>query len=273
MSTPLVSVVIPVYNAGRYLSDTINSVLNQSYKEIEILLIDDGSTDNSAEIINSFTKNYSNIKSFSAPSAGRPAVPRNIGIRNASGDFIAFLDADDKWTEDKLEKQVKYLIDNPDCPLVYTASKTFGSVNILSPFYEVLPLPWKAVTTREGLINTGNTITCSSVLARKEFLLKEEGFDEDPKMRVEDYDLWIRLAKYGNFGFLPCITVYYRIHSDQFSGDWETKSERVKYLAKKRNLPLPEYRMVRNKGFLLMMLRNLIHYFSFVYYKISGLTV
>lgn len=270
LQTPLVSVVVPVYNAGQYLGDTINSVLNQTYRNFEIIIVDDGSSDNSVGVIKAFEEKYSNIKLFYAPSAGRPAVPRNIGINNAAGEFIAFLDADDLWTKNKLAAQVDYLLKYSDCPLVYTASKTFGAVNIFSPFYEVLPLPGKGITTRDKLITLGNTITCSSVLARKELLINAGGFDEDPLMRVEDYDLWIRLAEYGDFGFLPCITVHYRVHENQFSGDWDKKNKTVRYLAEKRNLPIPEYRMVRNKGFLLRMIRNLVHLTAAFYYKFRG---
>ncbi len=273
MNNPLVSVIIPVYNSGQYLEETIRSVLNQTYRNFEIILIDDGSTDNSTQIITRFSSEYSNIKALLSPGAGRPAVPRNIGINNASGELVAFLDSDDLWTKNKLSLQVSYLTANPGVPMIYTASKTFGAVNIFSPFYEVLPLPYKAVTTQSGLINIGNTITCSSVLARKEFIIREGGFDEDPQMRVEDYDLWIRLANYGSIGFLPVLSVYYRVHHSQFSGDWETKSARVRYLAQKRNLPIPDYKMIRNKGIVLLLIRNIIHFFASLYYKLMGLSL
>jgi len=268
--TPLVSVVIPVHNAAKYLARTIESVLAQDYNNYEIIVVDDGSSDNSVQIIIEFISKYKNIRLFSSGGAGRPSVPRNIGINNARGEYIAFLDADDLWIKKKLSLQVDYLKIHPNIPLVYTASKTFGAVNIFSPFYEVLPLPHKAFTKRSQLIEKGNSITCSSVLVHKDVLIKEGGFDEDSMLRVEDYDLWMRLASYGDFGFIPCITVYYRIHENQFSGTWDEKSERVRYLAEKRGLPIPEYKMIRNRGFILMMIRNLIHLVFSTYYSVRG---
>lgn len=267
---PLVSVVIPVYNSAKYITETILSVLRQTYKNVEILAIDDASTDNSVEVIKSLAEKNSNLRLFHSPGAGRPSVPRNIGINNARGEFIAFLDSDDIWQDNKLAVQVDFLRQHPQIPLVYTASKTFGSVSIFSPFYEVLPLPSKAFITRKEFIERGNSITCSSVLTRRELLLKENGFDEDPEMRVEDYDLWIRLSSCGDFGFIPAITVHYRIHENQFSGNWKEKSERLRYLAEKRGLPIAEYKMIRNKGFMLLLIRNMIHFLFSLYYKIRG---
>ena len=156
---------------------------------------------------------------------------------------------------------------------VYSMSVTFGDVNLLSPFYEVLPLLHKAAVTRGDLLSKGNSITCSSVLIKSEFLKKVNGFDEDPKLKaVEDYDLWLRLSELGKFGFIPRIHTYYRVHSSQSSSDWETKQKRLEYLSKKRNIVLPKYRFYRNKSFPIRIARNCIHFLTFLYVRFLSLS-
>jgi len=147
-------------------------------------------------------------------------------------------------------------------------SVTFGNVTLFSPNYEVLPLLHKAVKTGNDLLIIGNSITCSSVLVKKEALQKVNGFDEDERLKaVEDYDLWIKLSKLGTFGFIPRILTHYRIHSTQSSADWQTKQERLKYLSDKRNLNLPVYKYYRNKGLFFLLIRNFIHYSTYLYVK------
>ena len=110
MNEPLVSIITPVYNAERFLSDTIKSVQNQTYKNWEILLIDDCSKDNSAQIIKEFLKYDNRIKYIKLKKNSGASVSRNEGIRNAKGRFIAFVDSDDVWKPEKLEIQIKYML-------------------------------------------------------------------------------------------------------------------------------------------------------------------
>lgn len=105
----LISVIIPVYNGDRYLAETIESVLGQTYSPIEIIVVDDGSTDRSAEI----AKSYAEIDYIYQSNQG-VSVARNNGIAAANGEFIAFIDADDVWTSDKLSVQIDLLLNNPD---------------------------------------------------------------------------------------------------------------------------------------------------------------
>lgn len=107
---PLVSIITPCYNAAAYLSETITSVISQTYINWEMLIIDDCSTDGSDKIIEQFCINDHRIKSFKTEcSSGSPALPRNIGIENARGKYIAFLDADDIWLPEKLSVQIDFL--------------------------------------------------------------------------------------------------------------------------------------------------------------------
>ena len=266
-NTPLVSVVIPTFNSGNFIRETIESVLNQTYKIFEIIVVDDDSTDDTISKLKDLSNKDKRITYFQIPHSGRPSVPRNYGVEKSNGEYIAFLDADDIWVKNKLEKQISEFKKHPDYVLVYSMSVTFGDVNIFSPYYEVLPLLYKVCRTKHDLINKGNSITCSTVLIKKEYFQKVGGFDEDPKLQIEDYDLWIRLSELGSLGFIPRIQTYYRIHGKQFSADWQTKQDRVKYLSGKRGWVLPEYKYYRNKGVLFLFVRNVVHYLNFLFVK------
>ncbi len=265
---PIISVIITVFNSEDFIEETINSVLSQTFQDFEIIIIDDQSADKTPEIIKTFLQKDSRIRFNSIPHSGKPAVVRNTGIAEAKGEYVAFLDGDDVWEKHKLEEQLNAIRKNHDAVLVYSVAVTFGVVNIFSPIYEVLPLLHKAARTREDLIRKGNSIPLSTVLVRKSFLVKAGGFDEDPELRIEDYDLWLRLGEFGTFVFLPRIHAYYRIHPNQFSSDWEAKKKRLEYLAKKRGLQLAPYRFYRNRGFPFLILRNGIHLMTFIWLKL-----
>jgi glycosyltransferase involved in cell wall biosynthesis len=198
-------------------------------------------------------------------------VPRNFGINKSSGELIAFIDSDDLWKRDKLERQVQLFYKIPGLTFVYSMSVTFGDVNILSENYEVLPLHFRAAHNYNDLLRIGNTVPLSSVLADAQKIKAAGGFDEDPELKVEDYDLWLRLSKDGDFLFIPRQLVYYRIHKSQFSGDWDTRSSRLKYLAEKRNLPIPEYHLIRRKHGFRLLARNILHLQSLMWVRFLGL--
>jgi len=269
--TPLISVIIPAFNVEKFIEETICSVLNQTYQNFEIIVVDDSSLDGTLEIVKKLSETDSRILFYKIDHAGKPSVPRNYGIKKANGEFVAFLDSDDIWLKDKLEMQLKYFQRYPEAVFVYTMSVTFGNVNIFSSGYEVLPLLFNAAHSREDLIKKGNSITCSSVLAKSKIVKDIGGFDEDPKLVVEDYDLWLRLSERGSFYFIPRIYVKYRVHKTQVSGDWETKQKRLEYLAIKRGLKLPPYRFRRNKGLLFLLPRNFIHLLNFIWVKFLSL--
>jgi glycosyltransferase involved in cell wall biosynthesis len=266
---PLISVIISTFNCVDYIESTVKSAIYQKYRNIEILIVDDGSTDDTMSKIIELSKSDSRIKYFKLTHTGSPAITRNYGISKTSGDFIAFLDGDDIWTSDKLNVQIRKLIAEPTSVLVYSMSVTFGEVSIFSPLYEVLPLLYKSAASREDLITKGNSITNSTVMVKKKSLLEVGGFDEDPKLKVEEFDLWLRLGEMGKFILIPRIHAYYRIHSNQFSGNWETKQSNLEYLAKIRKIQLLPYKFVRNKGPLLMVLRNAFHFSNYAVAKIG----
>ncbi len=127
----IVSVIIPVYNGGRYLAEAIESVLAQTYRPIEVIVVDDGSTDGSADVARSFSES---VHYFYQPNQG-VAVARNTGIKNSSGELIAFLDADDYWAPNKLNVQVDFLLMHPNIGYILGRQQNFLELGIDKPFW------------------------------------------------------------------------------------------------------------------------------------------
>lgn len=128
--TPRVSVLIPCYNAGAYLAQAVESVLDQTYQDFEIIVVDDGSTDDTASVAGAFSR----VRYVYHAHSGIP-VTRNLAVSHARGEFITFLDADDLWDKTKLEKQVAYMDSHPDCQLVYAIARNFfgGESETMTP--------------------------------------------------------------------------------------------------------------------------------------------
>ncbi len=268
---PLVTVLIPTYNSSLYLKETLDSVLDQTYTYFELIVVDDESTDNTLDILTEYTIKDKRVKFFQIKHSGRPAIPFNYGLHRANGKYVAFLGSDDLWKKEKLVEQVRFLENNPKKVLVYSMSVTFGAVNIFSSKYEVLPLPFRVAKTRHDLVKFGNTVPASTVLARLEIIIKAGYHDEDPELKLEDYHLWLKMTEFGDMGFIPRIHLNYRIHDNQFSGSWKIRRERIKYLALKTGLPIPDYKEMRNKGFISLLIRNTIHFLIYLIYSFLGL--
>lgn len=265
---PLVSVVIPAFNSGTYIRETIASVLQQDYEKLEVIVADDGSSDTTAEVVKVIAAEDSRVRLLELEHAGRPSVPRNRGAEAAKGELLAFLDSDDLWVRNKLSTQVRYLLEHHAVHATYSASVTFGAASVFSPEYEVLPLPWKAARIQQELCTIGNTIPCSSVIMEKELFDELGGFNEAPSLKaVEDYEFWLRLTGRTPFGFIPRIQVLYRVHQSQVSGDWRIKAERLDAVRKISGLPVPPYKMGRTKGPLIRFVRSLLHLSATGYYR------
>lgn len=268
-NSPIVSVIIPSYNAEDFIKETILSVLNQTYQNFEIIIIDDSSEDSTKTIIENLMNRDKRIILYTVPHIGNPSVLRNYGIKKSNGLFIAFLDNDDIWLKKKLEEQINLLNSQNSLSLVYSVSKSFGDVNILSPNFEILPLPFKAAYNRKDLLAKGNPVTCSTVITKKELLEKAGGFDETTGF-LDDYDLWIRLSEYGPLGFVPQVHTLYRMHAKQASSTWKKKKDRLEEFSRQKNLNLPQYKFYRNKGMMFLLIRNIVHLVSYLYYLTIG---
>ncbi len=201
--SPLVSVVMSVYNGDLYLREAIESILNQTYTNFEFIIINDGSIDKSSEII----KEYSDprIKLIEHENQGL-ARSLNKGIRMSNGEYIARMDSDDISFPTRLDKQVHFLLDNPD--YVVVGSKAIiiekGGAEI---FYHESYTAWEDIKTR--LIK--NPIFHSSAMFRKEIAKKVGYYNEDIKNRFEDVILWNQLSKYGKICNLNEYLIKYRL--------------------------------------------------------------
>lgn len=193
-----ITVIIPLFNAEKYIGETIESVIEQTYQNWEMIVVDDCSTDSSRTIVKEYENQDSRIKLVESESNfGGPSRPRNIGLENAKGEYIAFLDADDTWLPNKLEKQMLFLKQNKveftssDCILIDEKNEKV-QLGFLSRVYNSFT---KKKTICDVIKN--NFILTSSVLIRKT-LLKE--FNEDKRyVAVEDFDMWLYvLANHEN---------------------------------------------------------------------------
>ncbi|OPH11099.1 glycosyltransferase family 2 protein [Cylindrospermopsis raciborskii] len=192
--TPIVSVVIPTYNRSLEIARCLSSLVSQTFREFEVLVCDDGSTDNTKQVVSTFTETLS-IKYFWLDNFGGPARPRNIGIQNARGKYIAFLDSDDWWTPEKLEKSVEALESGAD--FVYHDLYIVSSNGVMSPFSRKAKTRQVKVPIFNDLLSNGNAINNSSVVVRREFIDSVNGFSEEKALiAAEDYDAWLRVAKY-----------------------------------------------------------------------------
>lgn len=183
----MVSIIIPTYNSGKYLLEAIESCLNQTYKNIEIIVIDDGSTDNTKYLLKNYIEE-GKIKYFYQQNRGRSAA-RNLGLEKASGEFIQFLDADDYIHHKKIEKQIKLFNKNKDIGLVY-----FGEIYIKDnvQIHKLL----KKVRSKNFLYKLiqGNFLPIHTPIFKSEYKVK---FNEQYS-HMEDWYYWIRLVATSN---------------------------------------------------------------------------
>lgn len=180
----LVSVIMPTYNAERLIAASIQSALNQSYKSWELIIIDDCSTDRTADIIKGFSD--TRIHYYKCDKNLGVAQARNLGISRANGEWIAFLDSDDIWEPTKLEKQIGFIEKNDRAKLVFTASSFINENGDRLDY--ILPAP-EIVTAKELLKQ--NVLSCSSVLIAKEYILKIPF--PSSKTLHEDYVAWLKI--------------------------------------------------------------------------------
>ncbi len=199
-----VSVIIPVFNGERFIKECLNSVLKQTYRNIEIIVIDDGSTDNTKGIV---INNFPSVTYFYQNNSG-PASARNVGLKNSNGRYVAFLDSDDIWLPEKISEQVKILLENPEIKVVHTDIKLYKDGNLMGSCY---PTEYQERKMFENLLLNKGSVVCSTVLVEREYLKKIGYFDED-LITAEDVHLFLRLAYYYDFYFIRKAYVIKRHH-------------------------------------------------------------
>ncbi len=211
----LVSVIIVTYQRLNYLKETIQSVLNQSFKNIEIIVASDGYESDVELHINQLAAAGHSISYCFTVHCGYPAKPRNLALSKCNGEYVAFCDDDDLWERDKIAKQIQFFENNPPYILCATNRSTIDSHNM--PLNE-RDLKWLPKNNFNQIIFLTNYITYSSVMTRKKYILQVGGFKDDPRFRaVEDYHLWLKLSQLGKFNVIQSVETYYRVHATNIS--------------------------------------------------------
>lgn len=203
-----VSVIIPTYNRSELLKKAIKSLENQSHQNFEIIIIDDFSTDDTAEVVNEMKDDRIIYLKHESNKGGSEA--RNTGIQRATGSFIGFLDSDDQWLPDKLEKQLKQFERQPDVGVVYTGVQVVNENN--QPTRKIVPKYSGEILPK--LFESNCIDTTSSVLVKKEILDQVQGFDASLPS-CQDWDLYIRLAQVTKFDFVKESMVLFYHHSGE----------------------------------------------------------
>jgi glycosyltransferase involved in cell wall biosynthesis len=219
---PKVSVIIPVYNVAEYIAETLDSALAQTFKDYEIIVINDGSPD-TAEFEKVLEKYTDEIIYLKQENAGvGPA--RNVAIENSRGALLAFLDGDDVWQPEFLESQVKFLEEN-DYDLVYADALLFGG-SLLDGRTFMQNAPSVGEANFESLLDMRCNIVLSGSLARREAVL-DAGMFEWKAVRAQDFNLWLRMAHKGaRIGYQTKVLLKYRMRAGSLSGNEVQRVER-----------------------------------------------
>ncbi|WP_051560560.1 glycosyltransferase family 2 protein [Clostridium beijerinckii] len=210
----MVSIIIPTYNRAKCISRAIESAIQQTYKDIEIIVVDDNSRDETSNIVETYTKNYSNIKYIKHSVNKGGSAARNTGVRNSNGDIIAFLDSDDELAKDKIEKCIRIFNEKKDVAMIYTDVYFINEINKKEYIKEREDWDNSYLKLLRNNIIGGT----SSIVVTKEAFSKINGFNESLPS-CQDWDFYIRLARnYRPYRLAEPLTKYY-IHPESISGN------------------------------------------------------
>ncbi len=221
MQNPRVSVIVPTYNRAHMIVECLDSVLNQTYRDFEVIVVDDGSTDDTEKVIKPYLDRIQYIKQENQGNA----AARNIGIRKAKGEIIAFDDSDDLWLPDKLERQVRYLDEHHDVDMVCGNGIFFGDQKIegkkVIPDKRAVPLERDGVTLRAIFMKS--SIRTPTIVARRQVIEATGGFDPDFKVCV-DLDFAFRVLMKFKVAFINQPLFKLRRHTGHIGGDSERRT-------------------------------------------------
>jgi glycosyltransferase involved in cell wall biosynthesis len=251
---PLISIIMNCYNSDEYLSEAIDSVINQTYKNWELIFWDNQSTDKSAEIVKSY--NDKRIKYFYAPLHTKLGEARNFAIDKANGKWVAFLDCDDLWLQERLSLQIESLNNkNKEVGLIYTLTETIDETGNSISKSELFP----SDDIHDQLLIYGNFITFSSILVKKSALIEIEKIDATLNY-CEDYDLLLKVTKKYNATGIGKHLTQYRMHENNITSRkiFDNEVEVITYLNKyQKNNKLPtivKINVIMNNSYRLMSL-------------------
>lgn len=222
METPLVSVVVPTFNRAALLPQTVSSILTQTYAEIELIVVDNMSSDGTEEYVQSLAD--PRVRTCRNANEGIIARNRNLGIRLARGKYVALCDDDDLWQPEKLAEQVAVMEANPNVGLCYTNAVVFGE----DVFGDVWLNKNKVFRSHFKRLLLRNFIPNSSVLIRKSVLDAEGGFDESGSLApFEDYEMWLRIAHSHELIYIDKPLLKYRLHANNWAGRYGNRQRIV----------------------------------------------
>lgn len=210
----LVSVIIPTYNRANLLPRALKSVLSQTYQPLEVIVVDDASQDNTSEVVEGFGEGTFRYIRHEENKGGSAA--RNTGIRAARGKFIAFLDSDDAWTPNKLERTLEVFASDPECGVVYSAHRIIRGSGTTEAHRANNPEGW----IRAELLKSAVVGTTSAVVVRRNCFARAGLFDESLPS-CQDWDMWIRIAEHCKFRRISEPLVRYYWHGDQISTNFD----------------------------------------------------
>lgn len=241
---PKISVVVPAYNAMTYLPETLENVLQQTWQDFEVIVVNDGSSDETPQWVAQLTD--PRVKLISQENQGLSGA-RNTGITHAQGEYVAFLDADDLWEPSKLQKQLQVVEKNPNIGLVYTWVVLIDSQGRKTGRTFQDQAQGQVWTT---LIQE-NIVRCGSVaLVRRECFETCGLFDKNLRSFVEDWDMWLRIASKYQFAVVPEGLVYYRQHANSASRNWESMEISYKIVIEKAFASAPpELQYMKNQSY------------------------
>ncbi|UCF78666.1 MAG: glycosyltransferase [Candidatus Eiseniibacteriota bacterium] len=243
---PEVSVIIATFNRGAFLEEAIRSAASQTYKDREIIVADDGSTDDTLERLSRYGNG---VKVLSLEHTGRPSVVRNAAIAAATGRLLAFLDSDDLWAPGKLETQVRLLDQNPSFVMCYS------DADFLNHSGKSLGRQSRREKLKSGNICgdllQGNFIPFSTVVVRREVLEDVRRFDERLTM-AEDWHLWVKVAARGEVGLVRDVLCTMRVLACALTGDkmflFEEALQAIRYLESELPEEFRKYRPQVRRG-------------------------
>jgi glycosyltransferase involved in cell wall biosynthesis len=230
-STPtgLVSVVLPTFNRLRFLRPTVESVYSQTFADWQLIIADDGSDLETRQYLESLA-HHPRVQVVWLTHSGRPSIVRNAALLRAAGEYVAFLDSDDLWAAQKLQRQIETLRARANCRWCYTGFVRVDESG--NPLPEERLRHWVPYEGNifEQVVTGSAAIRTPSVLATRELLAQAGGFDE-ALLSAEDYDLWMRLALYSEVAIVDEPLVHVRFHDENHTRDWQSA-----YLGRDRSL-------------------------------------
>jgi glycosyltransferase involved in cell wall biosynthesis len=201
---PTISIVMPCYNSAHIIGKTVADLYQQTFKNFELIVVDDGSSDNSLEILQEIAKQYPNLQIVSQQNKG-PGPARNRGLKAATGEFIAFLDSDDSWHPAFLAKLHQKLSENPDCVLAYCGWQNLGlSTEQCQPY---IPPDYQE-SDKFAVLLRSCPWPIHAALTRKLAIDQVKGFNES-WLTAEDFDMWVRIAMFAKIVRVPEVLAYY----------------------------------------------------------------